>query len=134
MLIQKPTQHVPFTCTLDCGSRCELVATVRDGEVLRIDTPAGRQDTINRPRLIPCARGRSQGRARTASERLLYPMRRNGSKDSAQLQRITWEEALDEIAEKLRGVKARYGTESVFQDEVLMARLHRHVSSRTGDR
>ena len=108
-------QRIPFTCTLDCGSRCELVACVRDGDVVRIDTPPGRPDTVNRPRLIPCARGRSQGRARNAPDRLLYPLRRVGPKGSGQFQRIAWSEALDEIAGKLRDVKARYGTQAVLQ-------------------
>jgi anaerobic dimethyl sulfoxide reductase subunit A len=114
MTEQKAAQRIPFTCAMDCGSRCELVATVRDGEVVRVDTPPGRPDTLHRPRLIPCARGRSQGRARTARDRLLHPLRRVGPKGSGQFQRISWEEALDEIAGQLRDLKARYGTEAVF--------------------
>ena len=64
-MTEHPTvQRIPFTCTLDCGNRCQLVAEVRDGELLRVDTPPGLPDTVDRPRLVPCARGRSQGRAR----------------------------------------------------------------------
>ena len=107
-------QHIPFTCTLDCGSRCELVAHVRDGHLIRVDTPPGRPDTIERPRLIPCARGRSQGRARDGSERVLYPLRRTGPKGSGQFQRIAWHEALDEIAQRLRDVMARHGPEALL--------------------
>ena len=114
MTHQETMQRIPFTCTLDCGSRCELVAHVRDGDVVRVDTPAGRADTVARPRLIPCARGRSQGRARNAPERLLYPLRRVGPSGSAQFRRIGWEEALDEIAAQLRTVQARYGTTAVL--------------------
>jgi anaerobic dimethyl sulfoxide reductase subunit A len=105
-------EQIPFTCTLDCGGRCELVAAVRDGQIVRVDTPPGRTDTAERPRLIPCARGRSQGRARTAPDRLLYPLRRD--RDSGRFTRISWEEALDEIAERLREVRTRHGTESVL--------------------
>jgi len=100
---------------MDCGSRCELVATVRDGDVVRVDTPPGRSDTLHRPRLIPCARGRSQGRARTAAERVLHPLRRVGPKGSGQFRRTSWEEALDEIAGQLRDVEARYGTRALFR-------------------
>ena len=109
-----PEQRIPFTCTLDCGSRCELVASVRDGEILRIDTPAGRPDTINQPRLIPCARGRARDRARKAADRLLYPMQCVGPKGSGQFERISWKEALDRIAAKLSNVQARYGSQAVL--------------------
>jgi anaerobic dimethyl sulfoxide reductase subunit A len=108
-------KRVPFTCTLDCGSRCELVAHVRDGDIVRVDTPPDRPDTVDRPRLIPCARGRSQGRARSAPERLLYPLKRTGPRGTGQFRQITWQEALDEIAEQLRDVKDRYGTEAVLR-------------------
>jgi anaerobic dimethyl sulfoxide reductase subunit A len=107
-------QQIPFTCTLDCGSRCELVAHVRDGIVVRVDAPPGRADSIARPRLIPCARGRSQGRARDASQRVLFPLRRTGPKGSGQFQRIEWREALDEIADRLCGLKERYGTAALL--------------------
>jgi anaerobic dimethyl sulfoxide reductase subunit A len=114
MTLGLSVQTIPFTCTFDCGSRCELVAHVRDGNVVRVDTPPGRPDTFDRPRLIPCARGRSQGRARSAPERLLYPLRRTGPRGAGQFRRITWQEALDEIAEQLRNVEERYGTEAVL--------------------
>jgi anaerobic dimethyl sulfoxide reductase subunit A len=108
------TQRIPFTCTLDCGSRCELVAVVQDGVIQRIDTPHDREDTANHPRLIPCARGRSQNRARLDKNRLLYPMRRSGPKGTGQFQQISWADALDEIATKLRDVQAQYGAEAVL--------------------
>ena len=39
-------------------------------------------------------------------DRLLYPMRRTGPKGSGQFERITWDEALDEIATRLRAIAA----------------------------
>jgi len=114
MAQEQTTQHIPFTCTLDCGSRCELIAHVRDGDVVRVDTPAGRADTVTRPRLIPCTRGRAQGRARHARDRVLYPQRSVGPKGSGRFERITWQDALDEIADRLRDVRARQGTEAVL--------------------
>ncbi len=58
-MVELEIERIPVTCTLDCGSRCELVACVRAGRLLRLDTPPNRADTIERPRLIPCARGRA---------------------------------------------------------------------------
>jgi anaerobic dimethyl sulfoxide reductase subunit A len=103
-------QRIPFTCSLDCGSRCELVAVVRDGQLVRVDTPPGRPDTVERPRLIPCTRGRALGRARSASTRALYPHRKRGDG----FVRVSWDEALDAVAERLQQVRARYGDLAVL--------------------
>jgi anaerobic selenocysteine-containing dehydrogenase len=46
--------------------------------------------------------------------RLLYPMRRTGAKGAGEFARISWDEALGEIAERLGDVARRYGPESVL--------------------
>ena len=47
-------------------------------------------------------------------ERLLYPRKRIGPKGSGEFQRISWEEALDTIAEKLAAISREFGPESVL--------------------
>jgi anaerobic dimethyl sulfoxide reductase subunit A len=47
-------------------------------------------------------------------ERVLYPLRRSGPKESGQFQRVPWEQALDEVAERLRDVEGRYGAQAVL--------------------
>ena len=47
-------------------------------------------------------------------DRLLYPQRRTGAKGEGRFARITWDEALDEIAARLRSVAAEFGTESIL--------------------
>jgi len=107
-------ERIPFTCTLDCGGRCELVACVQDGRLVRIDTPPDRPDTADTPRLIPCLRGRSQGRLLNVRERLLKPLRRVGPRGSDQFEEVTWDEALDEVAERLAKIRSRYGAEAIL--------------------
>jgi anaerobic dimethyl sulfoxide reductase subunit A len=95
-----------------------LVACVQGEQLVRVDTPPGRPDTVERPRLIPCTRGRAQGRARSASARVLYPCRRAAGAPSGStpaFTRISWDEALDEIAERLRQVRAGPGPEAVLR-------------------
>ncbi|MBD3183332.1 molybdopterin-dependent oxidoreductase [Candidatus Poribacteria bacterium] len=107
-------KKIPFTCTLDCGGRCELVAWVRDGKVIRIDSPPGKPDNDHKPRLIPCLRGRGQRRLMNSRERLLKPIKRSGARGSNDFTEIDWDEALDEVAEKLRYYKEQYGSEAVL--------------------
>ncbi len=107
-------RRVPFTCTLDCGSRCPLVAWVRGGEVVRVDTPAG-PDSDGRPRLIPCVRGRAARRAhRPGAERVPAPLRRTGPRGSGQFAAISWDEALDEVADRLEAVRRVYGDAAIM--------------------
>ncbi|NLX43877.1 MAG: molybdopterin-dependent oxidoreductase [Chloroflexi bacterium] len=107
------TLRIPFTCTLDCGSRCELIAEVVNGEVVRIDTPA-REDTDSRPRLIPCVRGRAHRRLLAAEERARYPLVRSGPRGSGQFQRVSWDQALDLVALHLRNALSTGGPASIL--------------------
>lgn len=106
-------REIPFTCTLDCGSRCELVALMRGDELLRIDTPS-RPDTVERPRLVPCARGRAHRGQLIARERVRHPLRRLGARGEGHFEAISWDEALDEVAECLTATKRRWGTQAVM--------------------
>jgi anaerobic selenocysteine-containing dehydrogenase len=47
-------------------------------------------------------------------DRLLHPLRRTGPKGSGQFERISWDQALDEIAARLRQAAAEHGPESIL--------------------
>ena len=107
-------EHIPFTCCIDCGSRCELLAVRRGGELVRIDTPAGRPDTAAMPRLVPCARGRANRRILSSSDRVLHPLRRTASRGAGEFEEVSWAAALDVIAEQLTTTREEYGPEAVL--------------------
>ncbi|MBA7541648.1 Dimethyl sulfoxide reductase DmsA [subsurface metagenome] len=47
-------------------------------------------------------------------ERLLYPLQRIGKRGKGEFKRISWEQALDTIYEKLKNLREQYGPESVL--------------------
>ena len=47
-------------------------------------------------------------------ERLLYPLRRTGPKGAGEFERVTWDEALDTVAERLNAISAEYGPEAIL--------------------
>ncbi len=49
-----------------------------------------------------------------SADRLLYPLRRTGAKGEGRFARITWDEALDEIATRLRAASDKFGPESIL--------------------
>ena len=96
---------VHAVCTVNCTSRCHLRGTVRDGKLVRVepgDMP-GRPGYAN-----ACLRSMSYiQRLQDENARVMYPMRRTGERGSGEFERITWDEAIDAIAEKLNAVLAK---------------------------
>ena len=71
-------KQIPITCTYNCGARCELQAHVKDNQLIRIDTPGNRNDSIKTPRIIPCVKGRALRRSLSDPERIKNPLKRTG--------------------------------------------------------
>src|SRR5512141_3012526 len=81
----------------NCGGRCLLIATVRDGRIVRLETD-DRPDTVAAPQLRACVRGRCYLRRQYHPDRLLTPLKRVGPRGEGKFQPITWDEALDTVA------------------------------------
>lgn len=106
-----PTRTIRTACNLNCGAHyCGLDVTVRDNHIVKIE-PADFPD--ERYRRI-CLKGISFTQIVAHPERLLYPLKQMGARGSNDWQRISWEQALDEIAQKMRAIASRYGTKSVM--------------------
>ena len=98
-------RSVHAVCTVNCTSRCHLHGTVRDGKLIRVepgDMP-GRPGYAN-----ACLRSMSYiQRLQDENARVMFPMKRTGERGSGEFERITWDEAIDVIAEKLNAVIAK---------------------------
>ncbi|OQY84859.1 MAG: hypothetical protein B6D40_04690 [Anaerolineae bacterium UTCFX3] len=101
-------------CYHNCGGRCILGAVVKDGTVTRLVPDPTKEETPGNPRAIPCVRGRAQTYRVYAPDRLKYPLKRVGKRGEGKFERISWDEALDTIANKMKEVKAKYGNEAFF--------------------
>lgn len=101
-------------CYHNCGGRCVLGAVVKDGTVVRLVPDPTESENINNPRAIPCQRGRAQIHRVYAAERLKYPMKRVGKRGEGKFERISWDEALDTIANQLKRIKDKYGNSALY--------------------
>lgn len=94
------------SCPLNCWDNCGFLVTIEDGKVKKID---GDPDhPITRGKI--CGRGRMLEKRTNSSDRLLYPLKKIDGK----FMRISWEQALDEISEKLSFYKENFGSTSVL--------------------
>ena len=109
-----PEKRIRVGCPAhNCGGRCLLIAHVRDGRIVRLETD-DRPDTIAAPQLRACVRGRSYLRRQYHPDRLTKPLKRDGRRGSGEFHEISWDEALDEVASQLERVKRKYGNSALF--------------------
>lgn len=102
------------SCMVNCGSRCPLHLHVKDGTIIRVETDDTGDDEFGMHQIRSCVRGRSIRQRVYDPDRLKYPMKRVGKRGSGEFERITWDEAYDLIADKLKEVVEQYGNEAVY--------------------
>jgi thiosulfate reductase / polysulfide reductase chain A len=99
----------PSTCW-ECSVCCGSLLTVENGRVTDI-VPNPDQPHSKGAFCIKGIRG-ALG-VTYGSSRLLYPMRRDGARGSGKWKRISWDEALDEMADRLAAVRTQHGARAI---------------------
>ena len=102
------TRH--SVCALDCPDACSLLIDVESGRGSRLR--GNPEHAITRGFL--CGKVARYLEREYSPERLLYPQRRVGGKGEGRFTRISWDEALAEIAFHLRRVSESYGPEAIL--------------------
>ena len=103
---------VRTTCPRDCYDACGIHVVRRNGAIVHVRGDP--KHPVARGWLCPkCAAGYN-GAWRDSSRRLLTPLRRSGPKGSGSFSPITWDDALDEVAERLQAVVATVGPQAVI--------------------
>lgn len=101
-------------CSVNCGSRCPVRMHVKDNEVYWVETDNTGLDSYGDHQVRACLRGRSIRRRINHPDRLNYPMKRTGKRGEGKFARISWDEALDTIADNLKRVIRTWGNEAVY--------------------
>ncbi len=97
--------HVFHTANTPECLHCALLAHVENGRLVKV---TGDPDF----NVLACARGISRIRQLYSPHRLKYPMRRAGRRGEDKWERISWDEALDTIAERYQRILAEDGNEA----------------------
>ena len=92
-----------------CHGGCGALLHVKDGELIKVE---GDPDSpLNHGALCPI--GTVTRDLVYHPDRLKYPMRRIGKRGSGQWERISWDDALDEISTRLLAIRSEYGAEAI---------------------
>lgn len=100
--------RIPSVCQM-CSGQCGIYVTVENGSVVDIEGIPDHPVTHG----FICDKGRAARELPSDPYRLRYPLLRKGERGEGKWQRISWEEAIQQIAEAISSIKARYGPEAV---------------------
>jgi len=96
------------TCA-SCDIKCSVLADVEDNKILRIRRDPNHPIT---PQSL-CNKGAAFPDQLYHKDRLLYPLKSVGKRGEGKWARVSWDEAMDEIAHRLKAIVNKYGPEAV---------------------
>jgi anaerobic selenocysteine-containing dehydrogenase len=94
------TSTILGACPHDCPDTCSLVTTVQDGVAIKVQGNPKHPLTDG----VLCTKVSRYTERTYHPDRLLHPMKRVGPKGSGQFQRVSWDEALSDIAARLKTI------------------------------
>ncbi len=100
--------NIPTFCEI-CFWNCGEIARVENGKVVKLE--GNPTDPSSRGKL--CARGNAGMGSLYDPDRLKHPMLNVGKRGEPKWKKVSWDEALGFIAEKMTKIKATYGPEAV---------------------
>jgi molybdopterin guanine dinucleotide-containing S/N-oxide reductase-like protein len=106
---------VHTVCSHDCPDACGVLVTVEDGRAMRVQGDPAHPVTQG----FLCAKVTKYLERVYSPDRVRYPMRRvapkgQGKGDASDFARISWDEALDEIARRFQEISDEFGPESIL--------------------
>ena len=105
-----PRRRFKVVCPHDCPDTCVMTVDVEDGRATALGGDPEHRFTGG----FLCAKVNRYLERVYSPERLLHPLRRVGGKGEGRFQRISWDEALDTVATRLRVIAREHGPQSIL--------------------
>jgi anaerobic selenocysteine-containing dehydrogenase len=136
----RPINQVRGACPHDCPDTCALVTTVEGGIATKVQGNPAHPQTGG----VLCNKVSRYTERTYHPERLLTPLKRSGAKGSGQFESVSWNDALTDIASKLKPIAARNpeaivpysyaGTMGLVQGEAMAGRFFNRLGASLLDR
>src|SRR5580765_3677385 len=97
-------------CALDCPDCCSMLVQVENGRATRLRGDPDHPVTQG----FLCGKVAQYLEREYSPDRLLYPQKRLGAKGEGRFERISWDEALDTIAQRLGAIADEHGPEAIL--------------------
>ncbi len=140
-------RQIRGACPHDCPDTCALITTVENGVAISVKGDPDHPPTHG----TLCAKVSRYTERTYHKDRILHPLKRVGKKGDGKFERVSWDEALDDIAARLKAIATRNpeaivpysyaGTMGLVQGESMAARffnrlgasqLHRSICAEAG--
>lgn len=108
----KESRLISSNCRANCFQSCHLYAHVKDGKLVKT-TPAPYEDSIYTG---SCIKGVTNVQRTYSATRIKYPMRRVGERGEGKWERISWDEAINEISQRFINIQEKYGSRALAFD------------------
>src|SRR5512139_3707750 len=106
-----PTRRrLKVVCPHDCPDTCVMTVDVEDGRAVAIGGDPDHRFT----RGFLCAKVNRYLERVYSPDRLLHPMRRVGRKGEGRFERVSWDEALDVVARRLKEIAQAHGPQAIL--------------------
>jgi anaerobic selenocysteine-containing dehydrogenase len=108
--VEQDTRIVRGACAHDCPDTCAMLVTVENGRAVKVQGDPDHPFT----RGGLCVKVNDYTEHTYSPDRVLHPLRRVGPKGAGQFERITWDQALDEIANRFRAIIDEHGGQAIL--------------------
>lgn len=102
---------VKTCCPHNCYDTCGELVYVKDEKVIKIEGDP--EHPITKGHL--CLKGCANVQKINSPDRVKYPMLRVGERGEGKFKRITWDEAMDWMVEKIQTITKKYGSEAIME-------------------
>ncbi|HSD26295.1 MAG TPA: molybdopterin oxidoreductase family protein [Vicinamibacteria bacterium] len=103
-------RRLKVVCPHDCPDTCVMTVDVEGGRAVAIGGDPDHRFTQG----FLCAKVNRYLERVYSPDRVLHPMRRVGRKGEGRFERISWDDALDAVASRLRGITERHGPQAIL--------------------
>ena len=95
----------------ECYNECGIIMHVRDNKVVRVEGDPAHPFNIKRPNYpaYSCYKAQYPIFHVGAPGRVEHPLKRKGERGSGEWEQISWEQAIDEIADRVVAIKEKHG-------------------------
>ncbi len=138
--LPKAVQQIRGACPHDCPDTCSLLTTVDNGVAIKVEGNPQHPHTAG----VLCTKVSRYTERTYHPERLLHPLRRVGAKGFGRFERVSWDDALVDIAARLQAIAAvdpqaivpysYAGTMGLVQSESIAARFFNRMGASLLDR